>query len=69
MTVYTLKFVECVSGQPERLEFSAADIVAALVIAHEEASRRSAELWVEAKRLCTIHRSPGQTASVRAARA
>jgi hypothetical protein len=68
MNVYTLRFVESDAGQPERLKFRAPDTVSTLVIAHEEASRRSAELWDEAKRLCTIHRRPGQTNPLKATR-
>ncbi|TCM12989.1 hypothetical protein EDF56_11613 [Novosphingobium sp. PhB165] len=75
MNIYTLRFLKAgdeaalSEDHEEQLEFQAADVVGALVIAHEKASRRSAELWDEARRLCTIHRSPGAGFSMRAARA
>jgi hypothetical protein len=59
MKVYTLKFAEDGIGVARRLEFKAGDITGALVVAHREASRRSAELWDGASKLCTIRRNAG----------
>nr|WP_086492232.1 hypothetical protein [Novosphingobium panipatense] len=57
MKIYTLRFFEDEHGLAKRLEFKAPDIAGALVIAHREAAKRSAELWEGALKLCTIRRS------------
>jgi hypothetical protein len=44
-------------GLPKEVEFEAQDAATALVIAHKEASDRSAELWCNGRKLCTIKRS------------
>ncbi|WP_454798668.1 hypothetical protein [Novosphingobium lindaniclasticum] len=62
MTIYTLRFSEDGHGVDRRLEFKAEDLTAALIIAHREAARRSAELWAGAKKLCTI-RKPAEPAA------
>lgn len=53
--VYRLKFSE---GDPPRpdIEFRANDAYKALVIAHDRARHRSAELWRDGCKLCTIRR-------------
>lgn len=56
MKVYTLTFIEDGIGLAKRLEFTAPDIAGALIIAHQQAARRSAELWEGARKLCTIRR-------------
>ena len=55
--LYRLKFPEEPSGRPAKdVEFSAADGAEALIIAHEEARTRSAELWCDGRKLCEIRR-------------
>ncbi|MGH6745164.1 hypothetical protein [Novosphingobium sp.] len=56
MKTYTLKFPDDDIGVARRLEFKASDMTGALVIAHREASKRSAELWEGARKLCSIRR-------------
>ncbi|GGC22083.1 hypothetical protein GCM10011371_07150 [Novosphingobium marinum] len=55
---YRLVFVDDGDG-PKTVEFDATDAGSALVIAHEEAKRRSAELWRGDDKLCTIKRLHG----------
>ncbi|MDF2639432.1 MAG: hypothetical protein K0R64_2416 [Novosphingobium lindaniclasticum] len=57
MKVYTLQFSEDEHGLAKRLEFKAPDVAGALIIAHREAAKRSADLWEGALKLCTIRRS------------
>lgn len=67
MSVYALVFSDDEVGLAKRLEFRAEDLVSALVIAHSEAARRSAQLWHGAKKLCTIRageRSPPNFAAL-----
>jgi hypothetical protein len=54
---YRLKFVEDDRGVQKDVEFEAEDAAMALVIAHKEASNRSAELWCDGHKLCTIRRT------------
>lgn len=56
MKVYSLRFSDDGHGVAKRLEFKAEDLTAALIIAHRETARRSAELWEGAKKLCTIRK-------------
>ncbi len=56
MKIYSLRFSDDGHGMAKRLEFKAEDLTAALIIAHREAARRSAELWEGAKKLCTIRK-------------
>ncbi|MPS67230.1 MAG: hypothetical protein E2586_01865 [Novosphingobium sp.] len=56
MKIYTLRFSEDAEGVARRIEFKAEDLTTALIIAHREAARRTAELWDEARKLCTIRR-------------
>ncbi len=57
MKIYTLRFSDDGEGVAKRLEFKAEDRTAALIVAHREAARRSAELWEGARKLCTVRRS------------
>ncbi|WP_395336805.1 hypothetical protein WBP06_20695 [Novosphingobium sp. BL-8H] len=56
MKIYTLRFSDDGEGVARRLEFKAEDLTAALIIAHREATRRTAELWERARKLCTVRR-------------
>lgn len=58
MAMFTLIFADDAEGVARRLEFKAADMTAALLVAHSEALRRTAELWQGSRKLCTIHASP-----------
>jgi hypothetical protein len=53
---YRLKFPEEGLRSAKEIEFDAPDAAEALVIAHSEARRSSAELWRDGKKLCTIRR-------------
>ena len=55
--LYRLKFQE-ENGRPAKdVEFEAEDSYQALVIAHQEARTRSAELWRDGQKLCSIRRT------------
>jgi len=54
---YRMKFMDDDRGSRKDVEFEAEDAAAALVIAHKEASNRSAELWCDGQKLCTIKRT------------
>jgi len=71
MKVYTLKFKldDHREGASEHLQFEAPDMIRALLIAHERSARRSAELWDEARKLCTIRRDEDRGQSLRAQQA
>ena len=47
MNVYTLRFSDDGDGVAKRIVFKAEDLTTALIIAHREASRRTAELWCQ----------------------
>ncbi|TCM13987.1 hypothetical protein EDF56_11512 [Novosphingobium sp. PhB165] len=64
MKVYTLRFSEDGECLAKRLEFKAHDLPSALVIAHREAARRSAELWDGPRKICIIRKPPEATASL-----
>jgi len=53
---YRLKFFDDGRGVAKEVEFDAFDAAEALIIAHGEASERSAELWCDGEKLCTIRR-------------
>jgi hypothetical protein len=53
---YRLKFMDDSRGLAKDIEFEASDAAHALIIAHKEASNRSAELWRDGKKVCTIRR-------------
>jgi len=54
---YRMKFMEDGRGPQKDVEFEAQDAATALAIAHKEASNRSAELWCDGRKLCTIKRT------------
>lgn len=55
--VYRLKFQE-EDGRPAKdVEFEAEDSYQALFIAHQEARTRSAELWRDGQKVCSIRRT------------
>lgn len=56
MNIYTLKFPDDGNEGAPRLDFGAADVAEALIIAHRKAAQRTAELWQGARKLCTIRR-------------
>lgn len=56
METYRLLFSEDGIGVERRVEFEALDAAVALMIAHEQARDRTAELWKGLERLCTIRR-------------
>lgn len=56
MTIYTLKFMVNEPGLPDIVSFEAADRMSALVLGHEKAACRSAQLWDAEQLLCTIRR-------------
>jgi hypothetical protein len=64
MKVYTLRFSGDGQGMTKHVEFSAEDLPAALIIAHRKAARRTAELWLGARKLCTIRRPAETNASL-----
>lgn len=69
MNVYTLRFSDDGDGVAKRIEFKAEDLTTALIIAHREASRRTAELWEGARKLCTVRRSVSESeANIRSQR-
>lgn len=55
--IYRLKFGDDGFGAAKEIEFEAHDAYKALVIAHGEAQNRTAELWRDGRKLCTIQRS------------
>lgn len=54
---YRITFLEDGRGSQKDVDFEAQDAATALVIAHKEASNRSAELWCDGRKLCTIKRA------------
>lgn len=54
---YRLKFMDDDRGVRKDVEFEAHDAAMALMIAHDEACNRSAELWCDGAKLCTIRRT------------
>ncbi len=56
MPVYQLHFDEDGVGLAQRLEFTASDSSEALIVAHQEARDRNAELWQNDTCLCHIRR-------------
>jgi len=56
MLTCSLRYADDGVGVEKRVEFRANDPAAALAFAHREASRRSAELWCEDRKLCTLRR-------------
>ena len=58
MVHYQLIFPETQSNQAEIVEFDAFDAAMALITAYKRASKRSAQLWSDGKKLCEIRRGP-----------
>lgn len=58
MVHYQLIFPETQGDQAEIVEFDAFDAAMALITAHKTASKRSAQLWSDGKKLCEIRRRP-----------
>lgn len=56
---YRLKYAEDGFGVAKEIEFEAGDSAQALYFAQRERRGRSAELWLDGARLCTLRRSPG----------
>jgi hypothetical protein len=57
---YRLRFLGDDVHPSEEIEFEAEDAHDALVLAHDKARRRSAELWRDDEMLCSIRRAePG----------
>lgn len=56
MTQYKLVFVARTDAPEKILQFQADDAGTALIVAHKEAANRSAVLWNEDRKLCTIRR-------------
>ncbi len=56
MKTYRLVFPKDRKREAQVIEFDAADAGEALIIAHREATERSAELWCDGKCHCTIRR-------------
>lgn len=56
VSTYRLVFLGDGSGIGNHVEFQAADAAKALIVAQHEATRRSAELWCDGRKLCTIER-------------
>jgi hypothetical protein len=54
---YRLKFGDDGLGMAKEIEFDAHDAYMALTIAHREAQDRTAELWRDGMKLCTIQRT------------
>ena len=65
---YCLKFADEHEGSPE-IEFEADDAFKALEVAHDRAKDRSAELWRDGEKLCSIRRVRGQVWEVHPATA
>lgn len=60
MNVFRLKFTDDGLGLAKEVEFTAVDPGRALTIAQYEARGRSAELWRDGARICTLRRSRGE---------
>lgn len=60
ISVFRLKFDPEGERPAKDVEFEAEDAARALIIAHREARRRSAELWRDGKKLCSIRRQSSE---------
>lgn len=65
MSRYEVKFVDDGDREPGTLQFEAEDVGVALILAHQQAPDRSAELWQDDRKLCTIKRKPPGEVEVR----
>lgn len=58
--VFRLKFDPEGERPAKDVEFEAEDAAQALIIAHREARKHSAELWRDGKKLCSIRRQTSE---------
>jgi len=58
-STFRLKYAEDGFGVAKEIEFDAPDSGQALYFAQKERRGRTAELWRNGSRLCTLRRSPG----------
>lgn len=58
-STYRLKYADDGFGVAKEIEFDAVDSGQALHLAQQERRGRSAELWHDGLRLCTLRRSQG----------
>ena len=58
MSEYELRFSRVQDNRQDRVSFLAEDAASALIMAHDRASNRCAELWRDGVKLCTIRRVP-----------
>jgi len=58
MPSYSLKIAADRTSEAIHIRFDAVDAAEALIIAHREAVNKSAELWRENHKVCTIRREP-----------
>lgn len=58
--VYRLKFDPEGERPAKDVEFEAEDAAQALIIAHREARKHSAELWRDGEKLCSIRRQSSE---------
>jgi len=56
MSHYSLIFHADGTGPQKRIEFHGEDPGRALLLAHRESGERSAELWKDGERICTIRK-------------
>lgn len=66
--IYSLRFAPSETGKqaaPADIDFHASNAYQALVIAHREGHGRSAELWRDGKKLCTISELAGSFWEIR----
>jgi len=58
--VYRLKFAQVDEQPMPEIEFEAYDAVKALELAHDLAREKSAELWQDGRKVCSIRRTTGE---------
>jgi hypothetical protein len=68
MRTYRLKFSDDGKGLAKEVEFDAFDAGRALLLAHEQACARWAELWCDGKKLCSLRCSSSGTWEISGAR-
>ena len=56
MSRYELRFNRDGAHEPKTIRFDAEDASMALILAHRQAPDRSAELWRDDRKLCSIKR-------------
>lgn len=55
MMFYELRFAQDHLGDSKKITFKASGASEAINLARQEAENRSAELWLDSHKLCTIH--------------